>query len=80
MKLRKYRINDYPAILDIYSRSTLDELRFEEKVFELLPLENDNNRLTELKESNIYDVNDALNAQLQIRINYFCHTLMPVCV
>jgi len=58
MKIRQFRKNDYPTILDIYSKSKLDELRFEEKEFELLPLENDKNRLTELKESDIYVYED----------------------
>lgn len=58
MKIRKFRKNDYPAILDIYSKSKLDELRLEEKEFELLSLENDKYRLTELKESDIYVYED----------------------
>lgn len=54
MKIRRYNENDYPMILDIYSKSKLDELRFEEKEFELLPLEYDEKRLTELQESDVY--------------------------
>jgi len=44
--------------LDIYAQSKLDELRFEKMEFELLPLENDENRLTQLKESDIYVYED----------------------
>jgi len=54
MKIRQYNENDYSMILDIYSKSKLDELRFEEKNFELLPLEYDYKRLAQLQESDIY--------------------------
>lgn len=58
MSIRKIIESDYPAILDIYARSKLDELRFEDKAFELLPLENDRKRYGELKESDIYVFED----------------------
>lgn len=45
---------DYNAILDIYRHSKLDELRFEEQSFTLLPLEEDEKRHKELMESSIY--------------------------
>jgi len=41
MKIRKIKEADYPAILHIYSLSKLDELQFEQRVFELLPLDQD---------------------------------------
>ncbi len=58
MSIRKIIESDYPAILDIYARSKLDELRFEDKAFELLPLESDRKRYGELKESDIYVFED----------------------
>lgn len=54
MKVRPYNPSDYPAVLAIYSASKLDELRYEEAGFELLPLENDPKRLGLLLESEIY--------------------------
>lgn len=58
MNIRRFNGNDYPAILEIYANSKLDELRFEENVFELLPLENDEERLANLIESDIYVCED----------------------
>ncbi|MBI5591054.1 MAG: GNAT family N-acetyltransferase [Deltaproteobacteria bacterium] len=54
MKIRKYKKNDYYAILDIYAASKLDELRYEDVKFELLPLDRDMKRLGQLLESEIY--------------------------
>ncbi|MDF1779920.1 MAG: GNAT family N-acetyltransferase [Alcanivoracaceae bacterium] len=54
MSIRAYRHDDLPAILDIYTHSKLDELKFEEKSFTLLPLEKDQVRFSELMESDIY--------------------------
>lgn len=54
MSIRAYTKNDLSVILDIYGRSKLDELKFENKVFTLLPLEQDEVRLSGLMESNIY--------------------------
>ena len=54
MSIRTYTQNDIAAIFDIYSRSKLDELKFEDKVFTLLPLEEDGVRLYGLMESEIY--------------------------
>ena len=54
MSIRAYTQNDLAAIFDIYSRSKLDELKFEDKVFTLLPLEEDDVRLNGLMESKIY--------------------------
>ncbi|WP_444913563.1 GNAT family N-acetyltransferase [Microbulbifer sp. TRSA007] len=52
--IRKYNKNDYPRVLDIYARSKLDELRFESRSFNLLPLDKDQKRLAQLMESDIY--------------------------
>lgn len=54
MNIRKYDKNDYCAILDIYAASKLDELRHEDATFELLSLERDTKRLSQLLESEIY--------------------------
>jgi len=44
MKISAFSEKDYPRVLDIYGNSKLDELRFE----------NDEKRLSALKESDIY--------------------------
>ena len=54
MNIRKYSPRDYHQILAIYSASKLDELRYENTVFELLPLDKDTIRLAQLIESDIY--------------------------
>lgn len=54
MSIRAYNQNDHAAIIDIYDRTKLDELKFEDKVFTLLPLEEDDVRLSGLIESEIY--------------------------
>lgn len=54
MNIRKYCEDDYKDILEIYSKSKLDELLFEKTEFELLPLESDEKRLTQLMESEIF--------------------------
>ncbi len=54
MSIRQFLENDFPAIKDIYARSKLDELRFENQTFQLLPLERDARRLAELRESDIF--------------------------
>ncbi len=59
MNIRPFRDNDFPAILDIYAKSKLDELRFENEAFELLPLEEDGIRLAGLRESEIYVYDDG---------------------
>jgi hypothetical protein len=55
--------------LEIYSSSKLDELRFEKKKFDLLPLENDETRLSALKESEIcvYDDGNVLGLEQYLR-------------
>lgn len=54
MNIRPFTQNDYPSVLDIYHKSKLDELCFEKKSFTLLPLEKDEKRYTEFRESDIY--------------------------
>lgn len=54
MSIRVFTQNDLAAIFDIYNRSKLDELKFEDKEFILLPLEKDDVRLSGLMESEIY--------------------------
>jgi putative acetyltransferase len=54
MNIRPYTQNDLAAIFDIYSHSKLDELKFEDREFTLLPLEMDDVRLSGLMESEIY--------------------------
>jgi len=59
MKIREFNDTDYLSILEIYSSSKLDELRFEKRKFDLLPLDNDERRLSALKESKIYVYDDG---------------------
>ena len=59
MSIRPFIKDDYSKILEIYAKSKLDELRFEKQEFDLLPLENDATRLTELTESDIYVYEEA---------------------
>lgn len=54
MTIRPANPNDFAAILEIYAAAKLDELRYEEARFELLPLDRDEKRLAELRESEIY--------------------------
>ncbi len=54
MTIRSFKSNDFTAINTIYNASKLDELQFENTLFELLPLEQDKQRFAELKESDIY--------------------------
>ena len=58
MNIRPFSDHDFPTILDIYAKSKLDELRFEKMKFDLLHLENDEIRLAEFKESDIYVYED----------------------
>jgi len=57
MSIRPFSRDDYPKILEIYSRTKLDELQFESETFELLPLEKDATRHQKLiaSETFIYD-------------------------
>lgn len=59
MNIREFSDKDYPRVLEIYAHSKLDELRFEKEIFTLLPLEEDEERLASLKESEIYVYDDG---------------------
>jgi len=54
MSIRKYSKCDYSSLIEIYSNSKLDELKYENTKFELLPLEKDDVRTTQINESDIY--------------------------
>lgn len=54
MKIRPFQPGDFATLAEIYTLSKLDELRFEEEQFELLPLELDYKRHSGLMESRIY--------------------------
>jgi putative acetyltransferase len=58
MIIRPFRKTDFAAVLDIYAQAKLDELRFEEQEFQLLPLDRDPFRLGKLLESKIYVYED----------------------
>ena len=54
MSIRKYEDADFSAVLSIYNKSKLDELKFEDEEFKLLPLDQDEKRLRDLMESDIH--------------------------
>ncbi len=54
MTIRPFNNADLPAIFDIYRQCKLDELRFEQQIFTLLPLEDDEIRLDQLLASDIF--------------------------
>ena len=54
MTIQKYSHSDYNQLLEIYSASKLDELKYENTVFELLPLDKDEIRLAQILESEVY--------------------------
>lgn len=54
MTVRLFNKNDRASIFDIYNHSKIDELKYEDKDFMLLPLEKDDMRLGGLMESDIY--------------------------
>lgn len=58
MRIRPYTEQDFSTILEIYSISKLDELRFETQSFNLVPLEQDMPRLRALQESRIFVCED----------------------
>ena len=60
--IRSATPDDLTEILNIYASSKLDELRYEEKEFNLLPLDKDPKRWDEFEESNayVYDVGSVL--------------------
>jgi putative acetyltransferase len=45
MKIRDYTDSDFSSILNVYALSKLDELRFEDRKFDLVPLDEDPERL-----------------------------------
>ncbi|WP_068010743.1 GNAT family N-acetyltransferase [Pseudovibrio axinellae] len=53
MTIRPFRETDFPRIQEIYARSKLDELTFEDQTFEFLPLDQDNRRFKGLLASQI---------------------------
>ena len=59
MIIREYNEKDWYKVVEIYAKVKMDELRFEKKQFEFLPLEKDKKRLNELKESDIYICQDS---------------------
>ncbi|MCV2403432.1 GNAT family N-acetyltransferase [Marinomonas sp. C2222] len=54
MSIREYLDSDYSDILKIYSKSKLDELKYENAEFELLPLNEDKQRSSQIFSSEIY--------------------------
>ena len=54
MAIRLFQHNDFDEVAEIYTQSKLDELSFEKHRFELLPLAQDDKRLRELMESEIF--------------------------
>jgi len=54
MTIQKYSHSDDNQLLEIYSVSKLDELKYENTVFELLPLDKDEIRLAQILESEVY--------------------------
>lgn len=58
--IRRYVESDYGQVERIYNSSKLDELRFEQERFDLLPLEHDDKRRNRLIESEIYLRSDGV--------------------
>lgn len=58
MLIRPYIESDFQAVLEIYRKSKLDELRYEDKTFEFLPLQKDEKRFGKFKESQIFVYED----------------------
>lgn len=51
--IRAFKAQDLDDVIQIYAQSKLDELKFEEKAFRLLPLKEDETRYSALMESTI---------------------------
>ena len=66
MNIRKATKFDFSAIENIYNQTKLDELQFEDKNFKLLPIRQDNKRLTGLLESDIYVFENEINNSKEI--------------
>jgi putative acetyltransferase len=60
MSIRDYKTSDLVTVLEVYAQSKLDELRFENGEFSLLPLDEDEKRFRALKESQIYVYDDGV--------------------
>jgi putative acetyltransferase len=60
MNIRPFKGEDFDAIDQIYTRSKLDELRYEKTSFELLPLLKDRPRLDALLASQIFVYDDGI--------------------
>lgn len=54
MQIRPFHSSDFPAILEIYALSKLDELQFEGRAFALVPLDQDAPRLARFRASDVY--------------------------
>lgn len=54
MDIRSFNEKDFPAIMDIYAKSKMDELVNESRTFKFLPLDKDLKRLIEFQESDVY--------------------------
>lgn len=59
MSIRPFHENDFPAILDISAKSKMDELTHEKREFVFLSLMEDQKRLDEHQESDIYVCEDS---------------------
>jgi ribosomal protein S18 acetylase RimI-like enzyme len=64
MKIRKYELDDLPSILKIYALCKLDEFRYENGGFELLPLDQDEKRFDQLTSSDIHVCTNDKNAPI----------------
>ena len=58
MTIRAYKESDFQAIESIYASCKLDEFEFEEREFELLPLQIDTRRLAVFRQSTVYVYDD----------------------
>jgi len=54
MTIRPYRETDFPDVLSIYAASKLDELIYEDRSFQLLPLDQDPKRLEGFLASQVF--------------------------
>ncbi|WP_346432720.1 GNAT family N-acetyltransferase [Crenobacter oryzisoli] len=59
MSIRHYKESDYASVLNVYTLSKLDELRFEDQQFELIPLDKDLTRLALFKASDVIVYEDS---------------------
>lgn len=68
MPIRPYREDDFPAVLNIYAKSKLDEFAYENQQFELLPLEQDPRRFKSFITSqvSVYEAGSTLAYASQI--------------